>query len=205
MLRPATGFRATPIMLPCALSLLLCLTTCVLGVRSYWYASDWDSDRLWNSGGISYRAGSTLISYHGGLCYCHYRLWTDIFLFSPAYNVRRFDTKTTKWKGRTASTGYLQKTYAGFGYERIDSVRAGNLKATGTHRAIAAPYWAVAALFALPPAAWLLAFRWARKAAWRLRHQRCFHCGYDLRASRDRCPECGRAPSGTSETVAHAE
>ena len=54
------------------------------------------------------------------------------------------------------------------------------------------PAWQLAALFALPPAAWLLANVLRRR-----RRQRrallgcCTECGYDLRGSPARCPECG--------------
>jgi hypothetical protein len=51
------------------------------------------------------------------------------------------------------------------------------------------PYWlpvASSALF-LIPAGWR---RWARQQ--RQKTGRCLHCGYDLRGSRARCPECGR-------------
>lgn len=57
---------------------------------------------------------------------------------------------------------------------------------------VAAPHWFLFILTAMPPALWL-----ARRHGWleRRRHAagRCVHCGYDLRASRERCPECGRA------------
>jgi hypothetical protein len=53
------------------------------------------------------------------------------------------------------------------------------------------PYWLLTALtLALPTTS---AVQWIRRRS-RLRHQRaglCPNCGYDLRATPDRCPECG--------------
>jgi predicted amidophosphoribosyltransferase len=52
-----------------------------------------------------------------------------------------------------------------------------------------APYWAVVGVLLVLPAAWVVG---------KLRRRRrivgvCRTCGYDLRASRERCPECGMA------------
>jgi hypothetical protein len=62
-------------------------------------------------------------------------------------------------------------------------------------------YWLVVLLAALLPVVHAVPFvfnRWrARRFA---REGRCPHCGYDLRATPDRCPECGR-PAATFETV----
>jgi hypothetical protein len=63
------------------------------------------------------------------------------------------------------------------------------------------PYWAPTGLFAVAP---LLYLRSAvRHHVYRRRASRghCAHCGYDLRSSPDRCPECGRS-SGRSATAA---
>ena len=50
------------------------------------------------------------------------------------------------------------------------------------------PAWLVAAVTALLPMLWLDGVRRRRRM---LREGRCPGCGYDLRASGDRCPECG--------------
>ena len=58
-----------------------------------------------------------------------------------------------------------------------------------TFRTVLVPY----AYFVIPAAALaLLAVRAARIARQRRRERCCPDCGYDLRASPDRCPECGR-------------
>ena len=52
------------------------------------------------------------------------------------------------------------------------------------------PYWLLGMIFGVLPGAWL-AKRWGRR---RKHHEGlCVKCGYDLRASRERCPECGMA------------
>jgi hypothetical protein len=52
------------------------------------------------------------------------------------------------------------------------------------------PYWFIAAASAIPPA-----LRLRRLLRTRTRDGLCTHCGYDLRGSPDRCPECGAVPA----------
>lgn len=56
------------------------------------------------------------------------------------------------------------------------------------------PYWLIAILFAFFPALYLAA-RIANKRRRRLKAGQCPACGYDLRATPDRCPECGATPT----------
>ena len=53
------------------------------------------------------------------------------------------------------------------------------------------PSWFVAGLLAIVPAVWLRRRRGIRR---RCRLGLCPACGYDLRATPDRCPECGIVP-----------
>ena len=59
-------------------------------------------------------------------------------------------------------------------------------------RGVAFPaWWLVVASFSLP-LVWMASAARNRR---RLRSGLCASCGYDLRATRDRCPECGAVPS----------
>jgi hypothetical protein len=62
----------------------------------------------------------------------------------------------------------------------------------------AIPAWSIALLTAISPVVWL-----RRKLRQRRRygHGLCPKCGYDLRATPDRCPECGASTSDDSATV----
>lgn len=53
------------------------------------------------------------------------------------------------------------------------------------------PHWAAVCGAGLAPAIWAVA-RWRRRRTRRLGH--CTACGYDLRATPDRCPECATIP-----------
>jgi hypothetical protein len=56
--------------------------------------------------------------------------------------------------------------------------------------AAAIPFWALLTLFAVYPSV----RAWRRRRTHALSDQcRCAFCGYDLRASKERCPECGTA------------
>ncbi len=52
------------------------------------------------------------------------------------------------------------------------------------------PHWFVVLLAAILPA-WRFGGFARRRRRYRLEHGLCVHCGYDLRGTPERCPECG--------------
>jgi hypothetical protein len=78
-----------------------------------------------------------------------------------------------------------------FGFGIDWGVHDGLMTAPKTVRAVRVPLWFPTLVFALLP----LARARARYRPRRDQRSRCLTCGYDLRATPDRCPECGTVPT----------
>lgn len=65
-------------------------------------------------------------------------------------------------------------------------------------RVIVVPFWFVLILTGAAPMLWLATRIRQRQRAWA---SRCRACGYDLRATPDRCPECGALAAGDAAPV----
>jgi hypothetical protein len=83
----------------------------------------------------------------------------------------------------------------GFTFQRFKSSSASSVSSTTS---IAVPFWFLAAPFAVAPSIWFFAIR--RRRRWK-RRGLCPACQYDLRATPQRCPECGWI-AGASDAAA---
>jgi hypothetical protein len=150
------------------LSLFLCLATVGLWVRSYWREHYLD--------------------------YCHLSgRYGTIALYSELGRLRvhRFEFKhyvppMETWiylSYPSLSDPYVLRPM--FQFERYDPSESAS-RAVWT---LVIPHWLPAILFAFAPAYWLLGH--SRRQSKRRKLGLCLNCGYDLRASPERCPECG--------------
>jgi hypothetical protein len=153
--------------LAAALSLVLCLATAALWVRSY-YVSDqfgYTNGGPW-IGMTSERAGISL-------AYKHYHNHT-------------LPNKGLEYRASPRPSPRQISTFLGFFYW--------NGSGTGiTFWELIVPLWFIAVLVATFATLWLWNYDCRRRWVLRWRAGLCPTCGYDLRATPDRCPECGIA------------
>ena len=176
----------------CAISLLLFVATCVLWVRSHGHI---DAARFASQ--IDAANAQSRIEFYsdaGVICVAHVLRERTI---GPPED--RMGSGITSYGEPTQSrpfTGFERgdPQPLGFGLARSVTVdpSSGPWEQRWTHTAASAPHWFVALILLLSPARWA----YSRLVTWRRRRAgQCAACGYDLRASTDRCPECG-APAG---------
>ena len=86
----------------------------------------------------------------------------------------------THQPGNSYNKSWVAWSYLGFSYGRLDNAMLGA-------KIVIVPFWLLIVVFGVPPMLWIIK-RMRRNSEDRYR---CHTCGYDLRATPDRCPECG--------------
>jgi hypothetical protein len=194
------------------ISLLLCLGVIAVWVDSYWHFS-----RV----GVALSSVSACISSDGGSINLSVERELRGGLFSrapraPAFlTVRgrigdRYDEKemlaslielieTDKKLGshgevemRTSWHGFGASSEDGFG-PRLRGTPPDSLPPDHHVWHLCVPAWLLVAMTLMLPAVWMIDHRKRRR---RVIENHCEKCGYDLRATPDRCPECGSVSGG---------
>jgi hypothetical protein len=181
-----------------AASLLVCLAIAILWARSYF--------RYDSLGRRSSHSAIQVLSLRGTLVFGRFHYY-DYERFSPQTDEWNFysgpsedfnggiDAAEESDSWRTAPIGSAFPTEGETAYqksfERLGMGFAINHGEYGIdYRSIFSPHWLLVVVFGVPPA-WCLR-RYAQQRR-RLMNDVCAKCGYDLRATPDRCPECGTA------------
>jgi hypothetical protein len=181
-----------------ALSALVLIATCAMWVRSYWvgdqyYRSHWtfirhpDGPNIQPGSGRLKERAVWLISGRGG--FAVETRSQDINFPWPIADARMPQDAETRSAGNPsypstyiANPGVIGRL--GFGYWSSDYGRG----YFGANYRMWFPAWFLAALSTACPTIWIIRHTRARRRA---RVGLCRRCGYDLRASPERCPECG--------------
>ncbi|MDB5299791.1 MAG: hypothetical protein JWO87_1454 [Phycisphaerales bacterium] len=166
-----------------AVSLLLCVATGVLWVRSRWastgviYFDDRHLERspLYELYVIRGKVGIVYFTYDGSALTYPPKLYD--YPTGRHLQLGPSDNEPDAFFDTAVYYGMTGWHLAGFGGFREDHGWAAFI-----------PCWALMVLSAYPPFVWGRAFR--RRVRWK-RNQCCPTCGYDLRATHERCPECG--------------
>jgi hypothetical protein len=172
-----------------AISLLLFVVTMILWVRSYWVSDHLSlSPRRGVHYDISSRPGLILIS-RSTLTGRTSDIYSDALDRGPGWSFDSSAAPKTPVSPFTPEGSHAAWQWLGF--DHLAYVQSGPSYGLRTFRRIIFPMWSVALASALPVLQPLVGIvrKKRRRAA-----GACPVCGYDLRATPERCPECGTIP-----------
>jgi hypothetical protein len=167
-----------------ALSLLLCAATVVMWIRTYTVPLMW----AWDSPGTTPGTWKTTQNNRAGFQNGAVKFGSVRTDQLPAEGVSIVLTCDLEEMDRP------QWQFLGFSYGR-KVLDAGPVQ--WTHELLIIPIWFIATMFGALP----LAVGCRRYFRRRIIPGLCPACGYDLRATPDRCPECGTLPSGETRAA----
>ena len=183
-----------------ALSLLLCVASVGLWVRSYWRADGISFHSFRTADGRADKRTLLAIS-----ASAHFIISTDTrqmivvdFVHHPGGFLDRspqgwrFFVHPASSPSQASPAGFhvlglLVAHIGGNGIYTSD----GKVQMNWSITSVAIPHWMVVLISAALPMWWWLMRRRRLLRVHRLNHGLCVGCGYDLRATPDRCPECG--------------
>jgi hypothetical protein len=172
-----------------ALSLIACVIICAIWARSHWAGDEvkfaWTRGVVW----AWTPKGYLEVGLYRGDCsgqradyYGLHRTASPVDRPINSFMFMEIDPpeKLVQWE------------WGGFAWYSIQHNTIGNLQSEAV-----APFWSIAGATALLPLIWILL---RLQSLVRIRRQKraglCPSCGYDLRATPGRCPECGAVPGG---------
>jgi hypothetical protein len=188
------------------LSLALCFTIALLWVRSYWR---WDHF-IWKwedgTGAVAIERQRQIYSMHGSVGI--QRVSQEMVYASEerAREVRQMlaTQREFNWKkGKPAAPITPSNLWERIGFwSGLNTVKLPNVDARSAQRQsrmltitwFSVPHWFLGIPCSVPLLLWVRSYARAVASRRRLRQSLCPACGYDLRATPDRCPECGAVP-----------
>ena len=171
-----------------AIALVLCVAAIVLWVRGerlpsrYWRQTFQSRGSVYGQDAFDNMRGVVAVAHFRGTV-------TDPSMIAVCQRAMRegnWKWSTLKWMAIPQPTNFWERQGFYFQVSRQTILSSQDPKATTYY--IGVPHWILVLLSAVLPVAWALS------AVRRFRHVWagvCPACGYDLRASPDRCPECG--------------
>jgi len=180
-----------------ALSLLLCVANTVLWVRGFW-VSDLFVMQHWERQGQWYRCVALVYEGDCSQFWATFRIQTGT---ATAKEIGEWDRHPPAFlqfsHGANERSPFQLRFSASPGrpWERVGFEYDGPLDIRMppgiNDHTVRAPFWFVLLASGAVPAFWLARQQARRSRRSRVRRQVCVHCGYDLRATPERCPECG--------------